>query len=129
MREVGADAETIGRRSLQHPITTAALHLQPHSVNVLLVCCFVISCFFFYELGAWFQVNKKKKKTRAKHHDVNVYVSHDLTRGEQERRRALVPQYKALRSKGIICHLPKDTITQNGKSLTPSEVEGLLKDQ
>ena len=70
-----------------------------------------------------------RNKTRAKHHDVNVYVSHDLTRGEQERRRALVPQYKALRSKGIICHLPKDTITQNGKSLTPSEVEGLLKDQ
>ena len=69
-----------------------------------------------------------RNKTRAKHHDVNVYVSHDSTRGKQERRCALVlPQYKALRSKGIVCHLPKDTITHNGKSLTPSDVEGLLK--
>ena len=64
MREVGADAETIGRRSLQHPITTAALHLQPHSVNVLLVCCFVISCFFLL-LRIGCVVSSKK----------NVYVS------------------------------------------------------
>ena len=59
MREVGADAETIGRRSLQHPITTAALHLQPHSVNVLLVCCSLISCFFLLlRIGCVFSSKK-----------------------------------------------------------------------
>ena len=44
-----------------------------------------------------------------------VYVNHDLTRTEQQRRKAALPSYKQLRAKGVLCSLPRDRIMLKGK--------------
>ena len=67
-----------------------------------------------------------RNKTRAKINGQPVYVNHDLTRQQQQRRRPLVAKFKALRAKGNPCHLPKDVIVMNGKPLTDADIEDLL---
>eukprot|EP00117_Sycon_ciliatum_P033248 scpid51029/ scgid25628/ len=68
-------------------------------------------------------------KPQAKHKGENVYIQHDLTRQEQARRKELVPKFRALRSKGVKCHLPRDAITLNGKHLTSEDIARLLTSQ
>jgi len=68
-------------------------------------------------------MNKKKAKYKNK----PVFVQHDLTKAEQTRRKAVVPQYKALRLKGIPCGLPRDTIILDRKSLTQDAISQLLQ--
>ena len=70
-----------------------------------------------------------RHKTQAKHKGENVYIQHDLTRQEQARRKELVPKVRALRSKGVKCHLPRDAITLNGKHLTSQDIARLLTTQ
>ena len=70
-----------------------------------------------------------RHKTQAKHKGENVYIQHDLTRQEQARRKELVPKFRALRSKGVKCHLPRDAITLKGKHLTSQDIACLLTTQ
>jgi len=71
------------------------------------------------------------KKKQAEYDGSPVYIQHDLTKQEQARRRAvvpqLVPQLKELRKKGIKCHLPRDVILVDGKELSNEEVASLLQ--
>ena len=54
-----------------------------------------------------------RNKTSAQYKGDNVYIQHDLTRQEQRRRKDLVPKFRALRDKGVRCHLPRDKIINN----------------
>ena len=66
-----------------------------------------------------------RNKTCAKITGQLVYVNHDLTRQQQQRRRPLVAKFKALRAKGPP-PLPKDVIVMNGKPLTDADIEDML---
>jgi len=57
-----------------------------------------------------------------------IYVQHDLTRDERERRKKWVPLYKDLRKQQIKCSLPRDCILMDGLPLTESSGRALLED-
>ena len=65
-------------------------------------------------------------KTKATYRGEKVYIQHDLTRQEQQRRRALVPKLRALRDKGVQCHLPRDVIMHSGKPLSTEDIARML---
>ena len=53
-------------------------------------------------------------RTRARYKDRPVYVHHDLTPAEQTQRRKVLPPFKALRDKGVVCYLPRSEIIKEG---------------
>lgn len=67
-----------------------------------------------------------QKKKEANHRSTPVYVSHDLTRKEQQRRREVVPTFVALRKQSVACSLPHDVIIRNGKPMTDAEIVAIL---
>ena len=67
-----------------------------------------------------------RNKTSAQYKGDNVYIQHDLTRQEQRRRKDLVPKFRALRDKGVRCHLPRDKIINNGAPLSSDDITRLL---
>ena len=58
----------------------------------------------------------------------NLYVSHDLTRSQQQARTKVVPVYKRLRALHVRCSLPYDTILDpEGTAMADSEITRLLE--
>ena len=67
------------------------------------------------------------KKTSLQRDGKNIYVGHDLTPAEREERQKQWPTFKKLREAGVPCSLPRATILQDGKAMTPAAIADALK--
>ena len=56
-----------------------------------------------------------------------VYLNDDLTQLEQSRRRTLVPVFRQLRKAGVKCEIRRDKLLYEGKPISITEAEALLK--
>ena len=65
-------------------------------------------------------------KLNVKYGGERVYINHDLTKAEQKRRNKVLPVYKQLRAKGVVCSLPRDVILQDGRDMTSDDIEHVL---
>lgn len=70
-----------------------------------------------------------KEKRSLMHEGKKLYVHHDLTRQQQQRRRELVETYKVLRTMGVRCTLPRDSILdEEGAPMPEGTIQRLLQE-
>ena len=68
------------------------------------------------------------KKTGLTYHGTALYLNHDLTKAQRERRKVAVPVFKELRKAGVACSLPFDRILLSGKPATEHELKVALEE-
>ena len=65
-------------------------------------------------------------KRGLKHRTTRLYINHDLTVAEREKRKQLLPTFRSLRQANIQCSLPRDKLLRDGKEMTEADIQASL---